>query len=180
MGPVYTVGHGSQSCEAFLAGLKSAGVGTVVDVRRFPASRRHPHFSADALDAVLARAGIRYRWLRELGGRRRDEAPDPATVAGWAVAGFRHYAAYMQTPEFWAALSVLEAWAAQDPVAVLCSERLWWRCHRRLIADALVVRGWTVIHLGAGLAAPHVLTPWAVAEGGRLYYPGPTKPAPTS
>jgi len=170
-GPVFTLGHSTRSAEELIALLQEAGVELLVDVRRFPGSRRHPQFGREALSAALAAAGIEYRHAPDLGGRRSPRPGSPNTA--WRVAAFRGYADYMDSPEFQAALSRLAAAAAERPTAILCAEAVPWRCHRRLIADALVARGVPVVHLLApGRREPHALHPDARAlPGGRLVYP---------
>jgi len=170
-GPVFTLGHSTRSAEELIALLQEAGVELLVDVRRFPGSRRHPQFGREALAAALAAAGIEYRHAPDLGGRRSPRPDSPNTA--WRVAAFRGYADYMDSPEFQAALSRLAAAAAERPTAILCAEAVPWRCHRRLIADALVARGVPVVHLLApGRREPHALHPDArPLPGGRLVYP---------
>jgi len=141
-------------------------------VRSFPSSRRHPQFNRAALEQWLPEAGIDYLHLPELGGRR-----DPAPISpngGWRERGFRGYADHMASAEFAAGIDRLERLARVKLTAVMCAEALWWRCHRRLIADALTVRGWDVQHLGSGSHVKHELTPFAeVGDGGALTYPPP-------
>jgi uncharacterized protein (DUF488 family) len=146
-------------------------VETLADVRRFPGSRRLPQFGAAALAAACEAAGLRYVHLEALGGRRSRRPGSPN--GGWENAAFQGYADWMGSPAFAAGLAELEALARAAPTAILCAEAPWWRCHRRLIADALVVRGWDVRHLMPSRApAPHALTPFAVlAPDGRLTYP---------
>lgn len=152
-----------------------AQIRVVADVRAFPSSRRHPQFNRGALEQWLPEAGIDYLHLPELGGRR-DPAPNSPN-AGWRERGFRAYADYMASDSFRDALQRLETLARAHPTAVMCAEALWWRCHRRLISDAMVVRGWDVRHLGSGRPVEHELTPFAeVGEDGALTYP----PAQTS
>ncbi len=150
-----------------------------MDVRRYPASRRHPQFSRDALAASLARAGIEYVHEPALGGRRAAR-PDSQHTA-WRVEAFRGYADYMETAEFGAALERLKQRAAGTTTAILCAEAVPWRCHRRLISDALVARGLEVLHiLGPGHAEPHELDPNArVLPDGRLLYAGPAGDQPS-
>lgn len=169
---ILTIGHSNRTLEDFLALLQAHGVEKVIDVRRFPNSRRHPHFNGPALAAALAAAGIGYRHIPELGGRR---IPRPDSIhTAWRTAGFRGYADHMETPAFQAALEVVIAEAAQVRIALMCAEALPWRCHRRLIADALVVRGIRVEHIrDLHHREPHRLTPWARVEGTRLIYAGP-------
>lgn len=155
---VFTVGHGTRSAREFVTVLTNARIDVVVDVRRFPGSRRHPQFGHDALEATLSEAEIDYEWRGEALGGRRRAAPDSPNIA-WRVDGFRGYADHMASPEFQAALAELESVAEAKRQAVMCAETLWWRCHRRLIADALVARGHEVIHLGLGKDEPHRLHP---------------------
>jgi uncharacterized protein (DUF488 family) len=143
---IFTIGHSTHGLEAFAEILREHGVACLADVRRFPGSRRMPHFSAESLAAELPHRGVRYLPLKDLGGRR-DARPDSPN-AGWRVAGFRGYADYMASPEFERALGRLEAEAAACRTAIMCAEGLWWRCHRRLIADvALLARDVPVRHL---------------------------------
>ncbi len=169
---LWTVGHSTHGLEEFLALLRVHAVATVADVRRYPASRRHPHFAGGPLARALADAGLGYLHLPGLGGRRPARRDSPNR--GWRSAGFRGYADYMQTDEFEGHLATLLARAAAAPTAIMCAEAVPWRCHRQLVADALVVRGREVRHiLGAAPAQPHVLTPFARLDGTRLTYPGP-------
>lgn len=167
---VYSVGHSNVSAETFFALLEPAGVRTLVDVRAFPASRRHPHFAREALAALSAARQVTYRWMPELGGRRRAAGEASPHVA-WEVAAFRAYADYADTPEFAAALAELERTARAAPTAFMCAEALWWQCHRRLIADHLLVAGWNVQHIAAGgRLAAHRLPDFARVVGGRIVY----------
>lgn len=173
MAPVFTLGHSTRAIEELLALLAGHGVRTLVDVRRYPGSRRHPQFSRDALAASLEGAGIRYIHEPDLGGRRAARPDSPHTA--WRVEAFRGYADHMETPAFQAALERLIRQAAETPTAILCAEAVPWRCHRRLISDALVARDIPVLHiLGPGRADPHELDPNArVLPGHRLLYAGP-------
>lgn len=146
--PVWTVGHGTRTT-ADLAGLLSdAGVATVIDVRRYPAGRRQPHLARERLEADLPLLGLGYEWWGATLGGRRDTPPSTAGPSTWRSPAFVAYAAYMNTDEFRAGLGDLEARAqAGDNLAMMCAETLWWRCHRRLIADALVADGFAVRHL---------------------------------
>jgi len=170
-GPVFTLGHSTRSAAELIALFAGAGVERLVDVRRFPGSRRHPQFGREALAIALSEAGIEYRHAADLGGRRQPRPDSPNTA--WRVAAFRGYADYMDSPEFRAALDRLVAWSAERPTAVLCAEAVPWRCHRRLIADALVARGIDVVHLLApGRSEHHALHPDArVLPDHRLVYP---------
>ena len=169
---VFTVGHGARKADEFNDVLTEAKVQVLLDVRRFPGSRRHPHFSEEVLDKALHDLGIGYEWWGEsLGGRRKPSSESRHTAL--RNASFRAYADHMESAEFQAALSVVEARSKDERLAVMCAETLWWRCHRRLIADALVARGVEVIHLGAGRDAAHALTPEArVDENGLVVYDG--------
>jgi uncharacterized protein (DUF488 family) len=168
---VHTLGHSTLSVEDLLALVRRHGVGTIADVRRYPGSRRHPQFGREALAAALAAAGVAYVWLPDLGGRRRARPDSPH--AAWRSDSFRAYADHMETPAFAAALDHLLRVARTAPTAVLCAEAVPWRCHRQLIADALVVRGVDVRHImGHGAPAPHRLTPFARIDGTRLVYDG--------
>lgn len=155
-GTLYTVGHGTRSTDELIGILRDAGVEFLVDVRRYPGSRRHPHFAREALEQSLPAAGIAYEWRGRALGGRRDPAPDSPNVA-WRVAAFRGYADHLAAQEFRAAQGELEERAARSSQAVMCAETLWWRCHRRLIADALVADGYDVIHLGLGRDEQHKL-----------------------
>ena len=167
----FTIGHSSHALGAFVGLLERHGVRALADVRRFPGSRRHPQFGRDVLAVALAARGIRYGHIGALGGRRAVAAGSPN--GGWEVAAFQGYADHMATAEFAAGLARLEALAAATPTAVMCAEALWWQCHRRLVADALVARGWAVDHIRAdGRLDAHVPTPFlAVDAHGRLTYP---------
>lgn len=169
-GRVCTIGHGARPLEELLDCLAEAGVRTLVDVRRFPGSRRHPQFGQDALAAALAGAGIGYRHAVELGGRLSGE-PGEERFACIETAAFRSYAARMGTPAWQAALDA--ALAAPAP-CFMCAETLWWRCHRRLIGELLHARGVEVVHLlRPGHAEAH--RPWepvAEARDGLLYLCG--------
>ncbi len=143
---MFTVGHGARPIEAFLAVLAEARVETLIDVRRFPGSRRHPQFGREALAGALADAGIRYEWRgEELGGRRSRRAESRHTALRHA--SFAGYADHMDSAEFRAAVRELAERARTERLAVMCAETLWWRCHRMLVADALAMQGVTVTHL---------------------------------
>jgi uncharacterized protein (DUF488 family) len=159
--------------------LTGNGIRVLVDVRRFPASRRHPQFSRDALAASLAATGIEYVHEPDLGGRRPARPGSPHTA--WRVEAFRGYADHMETPEFQAALDRLIRRGVEAATAILCAEAVPWRCHRRLISDVLVTRGIEVLHiLGPGRANPHELDANArVLPGGRLLYAGPAGDQPS-
>jgi uncharacterized protein (DUF488 family) len=169
---IWTVGHSNRPLEEFLELLRIHRVERVMDVRRFPSSRRHPHFRGDALAAALAAVGIGYLHLPELGGRRAPR-PDSPHIA-WQTPGFRGYADHMESEEFQRGLERVMEEAGRARVALMCAERFPWRCHRRLIADALTVRGFRVEHiLDRERCVGHSLPPWARLEGERLLYAGP-------
>ncbi|TXF11877.1 DUF488 domain-containing protein [Pelomicrobium methylotrophicum] len=173
MALVYTVGHSTRKLEAFLDLLRQHGIQQLVDVRRFPASRRHPHFAREPLAQALSAAGIGYVHEPALGGWRSPRPGSPNTA--WRQKSFQGYADHMDTPEFRAALERVIAAACPRPTAVMCAEITPWRCHRQLIADALVVRGHAVGHIvTAQQTETHRLHPGARAlEDGRLVYAGP-------
>ena len=167
---LYTIGHGESPVEEFLARARRAGLESIVDVRSIPASRRHPQFVGTAMDAWLRAAGVDYRWEPDLGGFRRTSAESPNV--GLHHPSFRGYADHMASDSFVAALARVLDEADERRVAVMCSETLWWRCHRRLIADASVLlQGTGVLHVdGRGDVEPHRVTPEARREGSILVY----------
>ena len=163
--PLLTVGHGPEDRARLGARLVGAGVGALVDIRRFPGSRNNPDVASDALAGWLPALGVGYRWDERLGGRRRLDPSLPVEDGWWTVAQFAAYAAHTRTPEFTVALDGLLAEAAEATVAVMCSESVWWRCHRRIVADVVV--------LGRGIEVRHLmpdgrLSPHRPSEGARL------------
>ena len=167
---VLTIGHSTRTLEAFVALLRVHGVRAVVDVRRFPGSRRVPWFGGTALAGALAELGIAHHHEPDLGGRRR--ARSDSDNGAWRNEAFRGYADHMQSAVFADGLERLLARAAELPTAILCAEAVPWRCHRTLIADALVARGEEVRHiLGTDPPRRHELSPHAHVEAGRLTYP---------
>jgi len=166
---LWTVGHSTRSADEFVALLQAHQTELIADVRRFAASRRHPHFSREQLEPMLASHRIDYAWMPALGGRRAPRKDSANT--GWRVAAFRGYADYMETPEFAEALAVLLDIASAKRTAVMCAESLWWQCHRRLIADKLVALGHEVLHIQSrGLVSPHKIIAPAAIRGGNLSY----------
>jgi uncharacterized protein (DUF488 family) len=157
---VFTVGHGRRSLGELTAILRTATIDRLVDVRRFPGSKRNPQFARESLERDLPRLGITYDFRGDqLGGRRGASSTGMSRHPAWRVQGFRNYADYMDTPEFAEAVDELETEVrAGLRLCLMCAETLWWRCHRRLIADALVMRGTEVVHLlGPDERVPHQL-----------------------
>ena len=175
-GTVFTIGHSTHPIGAFIDLLCQAGIEMLVDVRSVPRSRRNPQFNIETLSGSLAAAGIGYRHLKPLGGlrhRSRDAAPSPNGL--WTNEAFRNFADYSATPEFRAGREELSVLAARSRTVIMCAEALWWRCHRRIIADHLLAEGRSVAHiLGSGKIEPANLTPGArQAPDGALVYPAP-------
>lgn len=171
---IWTVGHSTHSFMELVAVLARYEIEAVADVRRYPGSRRLPHFGEAELREHLAREGIEYEWLPGLGGRRGRKGvnSDDPTVAGWRHPAFRAYAVHLASEEFRAGLEALIDRAERQRTAIMCSEVLWWRCHRRLIADVLTARGARVVHIfSAEKSQPHALRPPARLVDGRLEYP---------
>jgi uncharacterized protein (DUF488 family) len=145
---VRTIGHGTRTTDELIGLLHDAGVATLIDVRRYPAGRRQPHLARERLAEDLPARGIGYEWWGEALGGRRPPSPDAVAHTGWRNPAFAGYAEYMATAEFRSALAALEERArGGEAVAIMCAETVWWRCHRRLIADALVRDGIEVEHL---------------------------------
>ena len=172
--PVFTIGHSTRSIDAFASLLRAAGVDLCVDVRSIPRSRTNPQFNRENLPDSLSAVGIGYRHLGALGGlrgRRADDVPSPNGL--WRNAAFRNYADYAMTPPFRAGLDDLLALARRQHCAIMCAEAVWWRCHRRIIADYLLAAGVPVAHI----MAPHAIEPAQPtagverAQGGVLVYP---------
>ena len=172
---ILTIGHSTHPLMELVQLLRAHQVEQVADVRTYPGSRRLPWFNREALARELPPHGLRYVHLPQLGGRRRPSPESPNTA--WRVEGFRGYADHMASTEFATGLEALQGLGAEYTTAMMCAEGLWWRCHRRLVSDALAVHGWEVVHIGPdGGTTAHELTPFAVADRGRLTYP----PAQTS
>lgn len=162
--PLFTVGHGRSSQVELMALLGAAKIEALVDIRRFPGSRAHPHVGTDAMAQWLPDAGVSYRWEPRLGGRRTLAKNVASPDTWWTVAAFRAYAAYTRTQDFIAGLDSLLTQAEEQKVVILCSETVWWRCHRRLVADVTVLgRGRPVTHLLPSGPRVHV-----AAAGARL------------
>jgi uncharacterized protein (DUF488 family) len=173
--PLLTVGHGPQDRATLGARLAAAGVERLVDVRRFPGSRNNPDVSRESLAGWLPALGNGYRWDERLGGRRRLAPGEPVEDGWWTVAQFAAYAAHTRTPVFAAALDEVLTESGSATVAVMCSESVWWRCHRRLIADvAVLARGAPVTHLMPdGRLTPHRPSEGAVVTAGVVHWPAP-------
>ena len=172
---IFTIGHSTRPIEEFLALLRGHGVRRLVDVRTVPRSRHNPQFGADALAPALERAGIAYLHLPGLGGLRH---PSPGSInTGWRNRSFRGYADHMQSGAFAESLQRCLELAAESPLALMCAEAVPWRCHRSLIADALLVRGIEVLEIVSPTAArPHTLTSFAKVSGTTVTYPAPGPP----
>jgi uncharacterized protein (DUF488 family) len=171
--PVFTIGHSTRPIDAFVGLLRQNGVDVVADVRTVPKSRTNPQYNAGALAVALARASIGYEHIAALGGlrpKRRDVAPD--VNAFWDNAGFHNYADYAMTPAFRSGLDALRALARDKRCAIMCAEAVWWRCHRRIVADYLLQEGRSVLHiLGDGHVEPAKLTAAATPTPDGLVYP---------
>jgi len=171
---IWTVGHSTRSIDEFVQLLHANEITGLADVRTIPRSRRHPHFSGEALDAYLKSEGIQYQHLPSLGGLRKPR-PDSSNGA-WKNSAFRGYADHMQSPEFALAIDELLLFGRDRRVSVMCAEAVWWQCHRMLIADALVARDVDVQHImsqrGESRLQSHRLTPFARVDSPRVSYPG--------
>jgi uncharacterized protein (DUF488 family) len=173
---VFTIGHSTRDLADFVAALAAAGVDAVADIRRFPKSRRYPHFNGENLAPALAAAGIAYRHFPALGGRRSKRADGkPSPHCLWREETFRNFADYAETAEFRAAFDELAAMGRSGAPAIMCAEAVWWRCHRRIVADYLLAAGFPVEHIfDAAKREPAKLTPGAVPRAdGTVLYEGP-------
>jgi uncharacterized protein (DUF488 family) len=165
---IHTIGHSTRAIEDFTALLRAHHIELVVDVRRWPASRRYPHFQHGALAGSLSDQGIEYIWRGDLGGFRKP-SPDSQNTA-WRVGAFRAYAEFMLTPEFDGIMRDLEVPVASKRSAIMCAEAVPWRCHRQLLADAFLVRGWSVRHILDDGCHKHELPAFALRQGTRIRY----------
>jgi len=170
---LFTIGHSDRSFEELVILFKVFEIGTLADVRRYPRSRKLPHFNGEVLRRLLEEEGIRYVWLEALGGRRHTEKNNKSPNVGLRSPGFHNYADYMATDEFHAAVGKLLSTAATSRTVVMCAEKFYWRCHRRLLSDYLVGQGIEVTHiLGPDRLCDHKLIPSAVITGdGTVIYP---------
>jgi uncharacterized protein (DUF488 family) len=167
---LYTLGHSTHPIETFLSLLARHEIAILADVRSFPSSRRWPQFNRDALKASIERAGVSYEWFKMLGGRRHSTRRDSPHKA-WQHAAFRSYADYADSAEFADGIRRLSEMAATRRSAIMCSEGLWWRCHRRIIADHMVVSGWHVLHIMPdGKLVAHSLPDFARIDEARIIY----------
>ncbi|MDD5435795.1 MAG: DUF488 domain-containing protein [Nitrospira sp.] len=167
---IFTIGHSTRPVETFMQLLEVNRVTRIIDIRTIPRSRYNPQYNSDILFDTLAKTGIAYQHLTGLGGLRRTQPDSPNT--GWHNASFRGFADYMQTAEFEENLQFLIRLVKKEIIALMCAEALPWRCHRSLIADALVIRGMMVKHiLNLTNHLLHVLTPWSQVSGNRIIYP---------
>lgn len=169
MPEIWTVGHSNKPIHEFLELLKAYRIERIADVRRFPVSRRHPHFEMNSLSASLNTSGMAYRHFPDLGGRRTAR-PDSRNT-NWKNEAFRGYADYMETPDFASAIGLLEEMATKARTAIMCAEALWWQCHRALVSDYFKNAGWTVTHiLSSEKGQEHPYTSAARMIDGRLSY----------
>ena len=170
MATLYTIGHSTRTIEDLIRALRAHGIQTLVDIRAFPASRRLPHFNREALERSIPAAGVRYVWMKDLGGYRRKSREDSPNT-GLRNASFRNYADYMLTPEFEESIETLLHFAENSPTVYMCAERVWFQCHRMLVSDWLVAHGHTVLHIDAeGPPKPHRLTAEARLIGNQVVY----------
>ena len=166
---IYTIGHSTHSIEDFLAMLQSFDVKVLADIRCLPGSRKFPHFDKENLEKVLPENGIQYLHLKDLGGRRKVNKDSKNTA--WRNASFRSYADYMETEPFKSAITVLEQIALDKPTAYMCSEAVWWRCHRSMVSDYLKAEGWMVLHImSVGKVEEHRYTAPARLVNGKISY----------
>jgi len=166
---IYTIGHSTHSMDDLIAMLQSFGISTLADIRHFPGSRKYPHFNKENLSVTLKKSGINYVHLEDLGGRRKVRKDSKNTR--WRNESFRGYADYMETEAFKKGIEKLEAIALEQPTVYMCSEAVWWRCHRSMVSDYLKAKGWTVWHIMAvGKAEEHPYTSPARISQNRVYY----------
>lgn len=169
MGTIWTIGHSTRTMEEFLHLLKTFHIELLVDVRHYPGSRKFPQFNKENMKVVLPENGIEYQHLIGLGGRRKVN--HNSKNDGWRLDSFRGYADYMETEEFKKALNDLKNMAMQKPTAFMCSEAVWWSCHRSLISDILKVEGWKVMHImNENTETEHPFTAPAKVIDGKLDY----------
>jgi uncharacterized protein (DUF488 family) len=174
---IYTVGHSTRPIDEFLRMLQAYSIETLVDIRTVPRSRHNPQFDQKNLQESVRAAGLQYIHMPSLGGLRHASKDSPNT--GWRNSSFRGYADYMQTESFQEATEALLALSQRSRCVIMCAEAVPWRCHRSLVGDALLVRGFTVTDIMTEkVAHPHKLTPWARVNGTSITYPPPSDPLP--
>lgn len=169
---IYTIGHSTRDIDTFARLLKRHGVDTLADVRSYPSSRHTPQYNQEAMQHWLPEHGIAYQHIAALGGRRPKGAVSLELIGGWTHPSFRNYAAYMQSDFFERGLAELIELAEHHTVAYMCSEAVWWKCHRRMISDALVARGIEVEHIMDTGLQQHELTNFAELRDDKVIYPG--------
>lgn len=166
---IYTIGHSTRSIEEFLELLLSFDIKVLADIRRLPGSRKYPQFDQDQLKKSLAENGIEYIYIEDLGGRRKANPNSKNTV--WRNKSFQGYADYMETESFKKGADELQKPALQQPTAMMCSEAVWWRCHRAMVSDYLKAKGWEVLHImSIGKATEHPYTSAARVVGKKVFY----------
>lgn len=167
---IYSIGHSTRTIEEFLDLLDSFGIKVLADIRSMPGSRKYPQFNQEELKKSLEANGIEYLYIKELGGRRKLEKDSKNT--GWRNKSFQAYADHMETEEFESGISTLKKSALQKPAAMMCSEAVWWRCHRSMVSDYLKAKGWKVLHImSLNKATEHPYTSPAKILEGKVYYP---------
>ena len=172
MATLYTIGHSTRTLDELVSALKAHGIETLVDIRAFPASRRLPHFNRESLERALPEQGIRYLWMKALGGYRKSTRKDSPHTA-LRNANFRNYADYTLTPEFHEAIAELLHLATESRTAYMCAERVYFRCHRMIVSDWLVALGHEVLHIDAqGPVRAHKLLAEARLVDGQVIYSG--------
>ena len=172
MATLYTIGHSTRTLDELIETLQAHSIKTLVDIRAFPASRRLPHFNRESLQKTLAVRGIRYLWMKAMGGHRKKILQDSPNIA-LRDDSFRNYADYMLTAEFQNAAAELIRLGEQSPTAYMCAERVYFRCHRMLVSDWLTAHGYEVLHIdGTGPVKPHKLLSEARVINGELIYRG--------
>jgi len=166
---IYTIGHSTRDQDEFIKMLRPFDITALVDIRRFPGSRKYPHFNQESLTASLQKVGIQYTHLEGLGGRRKVQKD--STNSRWRNDSFQGYADYMETKDFEKATAKLEAIALKQPTAYMCAEAVWWRCHRSMVSDYLKAKGWKVLHImSVAKADEHPYTSPARIEGDQVFY----------
>lgn len=171
---IHTIGHSTRTMEVFLGLLQAHRIELLVDVRRWPSSRRFPHFTRDSLGNTLKENGMDYLWRGDLGGFRKPSPESPNTA--WKTGAFRAYADFMMTQDFEAIMQEIERLAESQRTAVMCAEAVPRRCHRQLLADAFLVRRWSVRHILESRCEEHQFPPFAIPDGTKILYPAPDPP----